>query len=74
MTDPAGERQNLGLLCFYPYRALESRLLAALAAAGFDDITIAQGRVAARIGEHGTSPEMFERLVALGQSARVVRT
>ena len=54
MTDPAGERQNLGLLCFYPYRALEARLLAALAAAGFDDITLAQGRIAARIAPGGT--------------------
>ena len=67
MTDPAGERQNLGLLCFYPYRALEARLLAALAAAGFDDITIAQGRIAARIAPGGT------RLTALAEQALVTK-
>ena len=67
MTDPTGQRQNLGLLCFYPYRALESRLLAALAAAGFDDITIAQGRIAARIAPGGT------RLTALAEQALVTK-
>ncbi len=54
MSATAEERQNLGLLCFYPHRALEARLFAALTAAGFDDITPAQGRIAARIGRHGT--------------------
>ncbi|WP_409328968.1 MarR family winged helix-turn-helix transcriptional regulator [Trujillonella humicola] len=58
---------NLGLLCFFPYRALESRVLAALAEAGFDDITLAQGRIAARIGEHGT------RLTALAAQAQVTK-
>jgi DNA-binding MarR family transcriptional regulator len=67
VTDPAGERQNLGLLCFYPHRALEARLLAALAAAGFDDITAAQGRIAARIGPAGT------RLTALAGQALVTK-
>ena len=67
MTDPPGERQNLGLLCFYPYRALESRLLAALAGAGFDDITTAQGRIAARIAPGGT------RLTALAEQALVTK-
>ena len=60
-------RQNLGLLCFYPHRAMESRLLAALAAAGFDDITIAQGRIAARIAPGGT------RLTALAEQALVTK-
>jgi DNA-binding MarR family transcriptional regulator len=54
MDGPAGERQNLGLLCYYPARAMESRVFAALADAGFTDLTIAQGRVAARIGPNGT--------------------
>ncbi len=58
---------NLGLLCFYPYRALEGRIFAALAAAGFDDLTVAQGRVAARIGEHGT------RLTELAEQAQVTK-
>ncbi|MGY1593116.1 MarR family winged helix-turn-helix transcriptional regulator [Geodermatophilus sp. SYSU D00708] len=61
------DRQNLGLLCFYPYRAMEARILAALAAAGFDDITAAQGRVAARIGPNGT------RLTDLAEQALVTK-
>jgi DNA-binding MarR family transcriptional regulator len=61
------ERQNLGLLCFYPSRAMEARLLAELAAAGFDDITPAQGRIAARIGPAGT------RLTDLAEQALVTK-
>ncbi len=67
MAEPDGERQNLGLLCFYPHRAMEARLLAALAEAGFDDITLAQGRIAARIGPHGT------RLTDLAEQAQVTK-
>jgi DNA-binding MarR family transcriptional regulator len=59
--------QNLGLLCFYPYRALEARVLAALAAAGYDDLTPAQGRIAARIGPRGT------RLTDLAAQALVTK-
>ena len=61
------ERQNLGLLCFYPSRAMEARLFAALAAAGFDDMTPAQGRIAARIGPDGT------RLTDLAEQALVTK-
>ncbi|MFW3170225.1 MarR family winged helix-turn-helix transcriptional regulator [Geodermatophilus sp. CPCC 206100] len=64
--EPDGH-QNLGLLCFYPHRAMESRVLAALAAAGFDDITVAQGRIAARIGPDGT------RLTDLAEQALVTK-
>src|SRR3712207_4244692 len=46
---------------------MESRLLAALVAAGFDDITIAQGRIAARIAPGGT------RLTALAEQALVTK-
>jgi DNA-binding MarR family transcriptional regulator len=67
VAETAGERQNLGLLCFYPHRAMESRLIAALATAGFDDITPAQGRIAARIGPAGT------RLTALAEQALVTK-
>ena len=67
MTDPAVERQNLGLLCFYPHRTMEARLLAELAAVGFDDITPAQGRIAARIAPGGT------RLTALAEQALVTK-
>ena len=65
MTEP--DHQNLALLCFYPHRAMEARLLATLAAEGHDDITLAQARVAARIGPHGT------RLTDLAEQAQVTK-
>ena len=58
---------NLGLLCFFPFRALEVRVFQALAAAGFADLTVAQGRIAARIGESGT------RLTELADQAQVTK-
>jgi DNA-binding MarR family transcriptional regulator len=61
------QRQNLGLLCFYPSRAMEARVVAALAEAGFDDVTVAQGRIAARIGPTGT------RLTDLAEQALVTK-
>ena len=44
----------MGLLLFLPYRAMEARVFAGLAAAGFDDMTPAQARVFARIGAGGS--------------------
>jgi DNA-binding MarR family transcriptional regulator len=44
---------NTGLLCYIAARAMEARIITAVTAAGFDDLTIAQGRVFARIGERG---------------------
>lgn len=67
MTEDPAQRQNLGLLCFYPTRAMEARLFAALAAAGFDDITPAQARIAARVGPGGT------RLTDLAEQALVTK-
>jgi DNA-binding MarR family transcriptional regulator len=67
VAETVDERQNLGLLCFYPHRAMEARLLAELAAVGFDDITPAQGRIAARIAPGGT------RLTALAEQALVTK-
>jgi DNA-binding MarR family transcriptional regulator len=61
------ERQNLGLLCFYPARAMEFRVFAALAEAGFTDLSVAQGRVAARIGPGGT------RVTELAEQAGVTK-
>ena len=61
------EELNLGLLLFIPYRALEGRVFAALAAAGFDDFTPAQARVCQRIGPDGT------RLTELAQAAQVTK-
>ncbi|WP_233517790.1 MarR family winged helix-turn-helix transcriptional regulator [Geodermatophilus marinus] len=63
----ADTHQNLGLLCFYPHRAMEARVLAGLAAAGFDDLTPAQGRIAARVGPDGT------RLTDLAAQALVTK-
>jgi DNA-binding MarR family transcriptional regulator len=45
---------NVGLLLFLPYRALEARVFAELAEAGFDDFTPAQARVFQRIAPHGS--------------------
>uniref|UniRef100_A0AAU2JJ64 MarR family transcriptional regulator n=1 Tax=Streptomyces sp. NBC_00049 TaxID=2903617 RepID=A0AAU2JJ64_9ACTN len=58
---------NLGLLCFIAYRAVESAVLDALAAAGYDDLTAAQGRVFARIGPDGT------RVTDLAEQARITK-
>jgi len=66
MTDSDAEL-NLGLLLFIPYRALENRVFAALAAAGFDDFTTAQARIFQRIGPNGT------RLTELAQAAQVTK-
>ena len=58
---------NIGLLCFIVQRALEDRVLADLAAAGFDDVTVAQARVLARVGSQGT------RVTDLAEQARVTK-
>jgi len=58
---------NLGLLLFIPYRALETRVFARLAEAGFDDITPAQARVFQRISPAGT------RLTDLAEQAQVTK-
>jgi len=63
MTDPA---PNTGLLLFYPYRALESRVLAALATAGFE-ITVAQARLLQRVAPGGS------RLTDLAAQAQVTK-
>ncbi|MFN0283763.1 MAG: MarR family winged helix-turn-helix transcriptional regulator [Kineosporiaceae bacterium] len=44
---------------------MEARVMQALAAAGFDDVTPAQGRVFQRVGVHGT------RLTDLAEQARI---
>jgi DNA-binding MarR family transcriptional regulator len=63
----SGDGLNLGLLCYIAYRAMEARVLAALAAKGFDDMTIAQARLAARIGPHGS------RVTELAEQAQVTK-
>lgn len=67
MTCPEDQEINLGLLMFVAYRAMESRALAALADAGFDDVTLAQARVFERVGPHGS------RLTDLAEQAQVTK-
>jgi len=66
--EPAeGGPLTIALLCFIVSRAMEDRVLADLAAAGFDDITVAQARIFARIGPKGT------RVGDLAEQARVTK-
>jgi DNA-binding MarR family transcriptional regulator len=58
--------QNTGLLLFYPYRAMEARVLARVRGAGYD-VTPAQARIFARIGPTGT------RLSDLAAQAQVTK-
>ena len=65
---PATESDlNTGVLLFLPYRALENRIFARLAEAGFDDFTPAQARVMQRIGPNGT------RLTELAEQAQITK-
>jgi DNA-binding MarR family transcriptional regulator len=65
VTDRQGP--NLGILLFVSYRALEQRAHDALVAADITDITLAQARIAARIGPQGT------RVSELAEQARVTK-
>ncbi|MEV0679275.1 MarR family transcriptional regulator [Actinosynnema sp. NPDC050436] len=58
---------DIALLLHIPYRELENRVFAALAAAGFDDITTAQARILQRVGPNGS------RLAELAEAAQVTR-
>jgi DNA-binding MarR family transcriptional regulator len=58
---------NTGLLLFLPYRALEQRVLAAVVAAGFDDLTPARARVFQRIAPGGS------RLTDLAEQAQITK-
>lgn len=63
----ADEEVNLGLLLYIPYRAMESRVFAGLAEAGFDDFTPAQARVFQRIAPDGS------RLTDLAEQAQITK-
>ena len=64
------QEPNLGILLFVAYRALEQRAHDALVAADIADITLAQARIAARIGPYGTRvSELAERARVTKQSA-----
>lgn len=58
--------QNLGLLLFIPYRAMEQRVLDTLSRNGFE-VTLAQARVFQRIGPEGS------RLTELAAAAQVTK-
>ncbi|WP_171042350.1 MarR family winged helix-turn-helix transcriptional regulator [Sinomonas gamaensis] len=60
------EELNIGLLLRFPYRALEDRIFAALARAGFD-ITPAQARLFRRVAPEGS------RVTDLAERARVTK-
>ena len=64
---PDDEELNLGLLLYIHYRAMESRIFAALADAGFDDFTPAQARVFQRIATAGS------RLTDLAEQAQITK-
>ena len=66
MTSPRQE-PNLGVLLYVTNRALEQRAHDAVVATGITDITLAQARIAARIGPHGT------RVSDLAEQARVTK-
>lgn len=61
------ERPNPAVLMFVAHRHAETRILDHLAAQGFDDLTLAQARLAARIGADGT------RLTELAEQAQVTK-
>jgi DNA-binding MarR family transcriptional regulator len=58
---------NTGLLLFIPYRSLENRVFAALAEAGYDDVSVAQMKILQRIGPDGS------RLTELAEQAQVTK-
>ena len=61
------DEPNLGVLLFIAYRAMETRILEDLAAAGFDDVTLAQARVFQRIAPAGS------RLTDLAEQAQITK-
>lgn len=65
MTDSAP--LNIGVLLFLPYRAMEARVFAGLAEAGFGDFSPAQARVFQRIAAAGS------RLTDLAEQAGITK-
>ena len=61
------EELPVSLLMFIAARAAENRILDAVQRAGYNDITVAQARIAARIGPTGT------RLGELAEQAQVAK-
>lgn len=61
------EELNTPLLMFIAYRHAENAIFEGLAAAGYDDVTLAQGRLFARIRDEGS------RVTELAESAQVTK-
>ena len=63
MTEPS----SIATLLFVAHRAAETQIMAALAAAGFDDLTVAQCRIAQRLSVDGI------RVTELAEQAGVTK-
>lgn len=61
------EQLNVPLLMFIAHRSAEAQIMARMADAGFDDVTLAQARVFARISPEGT------RLTDLAEQAQITK-
>jgi DNA-binding MarR family transcriptional regulator len=64
MQEPA---INFGVLLFIPYRHMENRILQAIKAAGYADVTLAQARVFQRIAPGGS------RLTDLAEQSQMTK-
>jgi DNA-binding MarR family transcriptional regulator len=68
-----GQRVDLGVLLFIPYRYTEDRLFQALRDAGFDDWTLAQCRVFQRVAPNGSRlKDLADQAQMTKQSASVM--
>jgi DNA-binding MarR family transcriptional regulator len=67
MSTDQKDELNIGLLCYIVARAMETRVIEAMVKAGYDDVTVAQGRLFARIGPKGN------RITELAEQARVTK-
>lgn len=68
-----GQRVDLGVSLFIPYRYTEDRLFRALQDAGFDDWTLAQCRVFQRVGPNGSRlKDLADQAQMTKQSASVM--
>ena len=61
------EQPSVGVLMYVAVRHVERRVVEFLAESGFDDVTLAQSRVAARVGDDGT------RLTELAEQAQIAK-
>jgi len=68
------QEPNLGVLLFVAYRELEQRAHDALVAADITDITLAQARIAARIGPHDTLLDLREITDRSGENQQALGT